>query len=237
MKYELYSFMTWKRIDQPMTNETRKKLFSFYPYCIAFFVVLLCLAVWPLQLLGHTSYESASLERGIFPNLNLSDGSVPAGEFTPAHRQLDSISFRFLISGQAPDGTVTLELHSGPQQQKQKICSVELESGDIMNYRWIDFPLDLELEPDATYTWQLRAADYEEASLALYSGSPVIGPNEAGPFYYNDIPEEKHMPAVIYTYSDQIDAERCLPYYAAFLLFGLLLFTMCRKFEKYTEDV
>lgn len=217
-----------------MTNTNIKRLFSFYPYLIAALVLLLCLAVWPARLLGHTTYESASLETGLFPNLNLSDGSIIVGEFTPAHKQLDSISFQFLSSGKAPDGTVTLELYD---RLEQKIYSVTLESGDIMNYRWIHFPVDgPELTPGEQYTWHLRAYDYDEASLALYSGSPATGPEEAGQFYYNGFHEEKLSPAVIYTYTDRIDGSHYLPYYTAFILFGLLLFVMCRKFEKTDEE-
>ncbi len=216
-----------------MANEKYKKLFSFYPCIIAGMTLLLCLSVWPLRLLGHTVYKSASLERGIFPNLNLSDGSILTGEFTPTHRQLDSISFRFLISGQAREGTVELSLSD---DQGHDIYSVILESGDVMNYRWIHFPVETELEADRTYIWHLQADGYEEASLALYSGSPVIGPEEAGPFFYNGAPEEKHTPAVIYTYTDKVDKAHCLPYYTVILLIGLLFFSMCRKFEKTDED-
>ncbi|MBO5095064.1 MAG: hypothetical protein J6C33_12050 [Lachnospiraceae bacterium] len=203
-----------------MTGEKFKQLFSYYPFIIAAFVFLLCIAVWPLRLIGHTSYESSSLERGIFPNLNLSDGSVVIGEFTPFHDRLDSISFQFLISGSAPDGTVTLELYN---QFDQQLYSVTMESGDIMNYRWIKFPVNMELSSSETYTWRLRAYDYDEASLSLYSGSPLIGPEEAGAFYYNGYAEEKLTPAVTYTYTDKVDQQRCLPYYTVFVLLGLLL--------------
>lgn len=209
-----------------MKGETFKKLFSYYPYIIAVFIFLLCIAVWPLRLIGHTSYESASLERGIFPNLNLSDGSIVTGEFVPSHSRLDSISFQFLISGSAPDGTVTLELYN---QFDQKLYSVTMESGDIMNYRWIKFPVGMELSPEETYAWHLRAYDYEEASLALYSGSPSTGPDEAGAFYYNGYAEEDLTPAVVYTYTDKVDQQHCLPYDTAFILVGLLLFAACRN--------
>lgn len=211
-----------------MTGKNFKKLFSCYPYVIAAFVLLLCLFVWPLRLLGHTSYESTSLETGIFPNLNLSDGSILIEEFTPSHEQLDSISLQFLISGSAPDGTVTLELYD---DSGTKLHSVTLESGDIMNYRWIDFPTDLRLDTSRTYSWYLYAQDYDEASLALYSGSPMTGPKEATAFYYNGYHEEDLTPAVIYTYTDRVDQEHALPYYTVFLLFGLLLFAACRRPE------
>lgn len=216
-----------------MTRETCKKLFSFYPCMIAVLVVLLCLSIWPLGLLGHTSYESASLERGIFPNLNLSNGSVLTGEFTPSRRHLTGISFRFLISGQAREGTVDLTLSDDTGTD---ICAVTLESGDVMNYRWVHFPLETELDPERTYHWHMQAHEYDEASLALYSGSPVIGPQEAGTFYYNGSQEEKLTPAMIYTYIDAVDETCYLPYYTVCLLFGLLLFFMCRKFEKTNED-
>lgn len=209
-----------------MTGETFKKIFSYYPYIIAAFIFLLCIAVWPLCLIGHTSYESASLETGIFPNLNLSDGSIVTGEFSPSHDQLDSISFQFLISGSAPDGTVTLELYN---QFDQQLYSVTMESGDIMNYRWIKFPVDMKLSSSETYAWHLRAYDYDEASLALYSGGPSTGPEEAGALYYNGSQEKKLTPAVIYTYTDKINRQRCLPYYTVFVLLGLLLFSTCRN--------
>lgn len=207
-----------------MKGKTFKKLFFYYPYIIAVFVFLLCIAVWPLRLIGHTSYESASLERGIFPNLNLSDGSIALGEFVPSHSRLCSISFQFLTSGSAPDGTVTLELYN---QFDQQLYSVTMESGDIMNYRWSKFPIDMELSPEETYTWRLRAYDYEEASLALYSGSLSTGPEEAGAFYYNGRAEEHLTPAVVYAYTDKVDWQRALPYDTFFILLGLLLLAAC----------
>lgn len=213
-----------------------RMLFSFYPYLIAALVLLLCLFVCPMSLIGHTTYQSSSLETGLFANLELTDNSIVISEFTPSHKQLDSISFRFLSSGKAPEGTVTLELYN---KMQKKICSVTLESGDIMNYRWIDFPIDMELETDEIYCWQLRAYDYdeEEASLSLYSGGTATGPDEAGMLYYNGKAKKELTPAVIYSYTDRVDAEHALPYYIVFLLLGLLLFTACRKFEKTNEDV
>ncbi len=212
-----------------MFYEKYKKCFSYYPFMIAALILFMCLAVWPLGLLGHTRYESASLERGIFPNLNLSDASILTCKFTPAHRQLDSISFRFLISGQAREGTVDLSLSDDTGKD---IFAVTLESGDVMNYRWIDFPIEMELDTERTYMWHLQAHEYEEASLALYAGSPVIGPEETGDFYYNGMQEEKLAPAVIYTYTDKIDDSNYLPYYTVFLILGLLLFMMCRRFRQ-----
>lgn len=226
-----------ERDERYMINKKYMRLFSFYPYLIAALVILSCLAIWPWQLWGHTSYQNVSLERGIFPNLNLSDGSILTGEFIPSHGRLDSLSFRFLISGRAPDGTVTLELYDS---NEKKLCSTTLESGDVMNYRWVRFPIEdteLELRPGESYLWRMRARDYEDASLALYSGSPIIGPEESGQFYYNGIPEEKYLPAVTYTYTDKVDGAHCLPYYTVSLLFGLLLLTACRKFEKTTEEI
>lgn len=213
-----------------------RKLFSFYPYLIAVLVLLLCLFVCPMNLIGHTTYQSSSLETGLFANLELTDSSIVISEFTPSHKQLDSISFRFLSSGKAPEGTVTLELYN---KMQKKICSVTLESGDIMNYRWIDFPMDIELETDEIYCWQLRAYDYdeEEASLSLYSGGTATGPDEAGMLYYNGDLKKDLTPAVIYSYTDRVDAEHAMPYYIVFLLLGLLLFTACRKFETTNEDV
>ena len=211
-----------------MFSEKYKKLFSYYPFIIAALVALLCVMVWPLGLLGHTTYESTSLERGIFPNLNLSDSSILTGQFRPSHKQLDSISFRFLISGSAPEGTVDLGVSDDAGHD---IFAVTLESGDVMNYRWIDFPFEMELDTARTYTWHLKAHNYDEASLALYAGSPVIGPEEAGDFYYNGAQEETLTPAVIYSYTDQIDDAHYLPYYTVFLLLGLLLCMMCHRFR------
>jgi len=217
-----------------MSSGRTKKLISFYPCLIAVLVFLLCLAVWPLRLLGHTTYESPSLETGIFPNLNLSDGTILTGEFTPTHQRLSSLSFRFLTNGQAPrDGTVSLALCD---PSGKELTSITLESGDVMNYRWIAFPLEAQLEPGKTYQWKMQAEDYEDVPLALYSGSPSTAPEEAGPFFYNGSPEEKYSPAVIYTYTDKIDKSHCLPYYTAFLLLGILACTACGRFDKKSEE-
>lgn len=213
-----------------------QRLFSFYPYLIIALVLLLCLLVCPMKLIGHTTYQSSSLETGLFANLELTDGSIVISEFTPSHRQLDSISFRFLSSGKAPEGTVTLELYDKTQE---KVYDITLESGDIMNYRWIDFPIDMELETDEIYAWQLRAYDYDEedSSLFLYSGGTATGPDESGKLYYNGEAEKELTPAVIFSYTDRVDTGHAMPYYIIFFLFGLLLFTACRKFEKTSEDV
>lgn len=212
-----------------------QKLFSLYPYVTAALVVMMCLLVCPLQLIGHTAYESSSLETGIFPNLDLTDGSIAISEFSPSHKHLDRISLRFLSSGSAPDGTVTLELYDSMQQ---KLCEVSLPSGSIMNYRWISFPLDVELEAGETYTWLLRACDYdpEKASLSLYTGGASTAPDESGAFYYNGSREKNWTPAVIFSYTDRADIEHAMPYYIVIFLIGLLLFTACSKFEKTNED-
>ena len=213
-----------------------KKLSAFIPHLTVAFVLLLCLLVWPLRIIGHTTYENASLDDGIFPNLKMEDNSVVISEFTPAHSQLDSISFRFLISGKAPDGTVTLDIYDDTQEV---IYSVTLDSGDIMNYRWIHFPVDMELDTERTYSFMLRAYDYdlEESSLSLYSGGVATGPDESGQLYYNGSPMDELIPAIIFSYTDRIDAKHALPYYTTFLLFGMLLLTALRKFEKPDKDV
>lgn len=213
-----------------------QKLFPSYPYVLTALALIICLFVYPLKLIGHTDYESSSLETGIFPNLVLTDGAIITSEFTPAHEQLDHISFRFLSSGNAPEGTVTLTLFNKMQEQ---LADVTLESGDIMNYRWIDFSIDAKLEPDEIYTWQLRAHDYneEEASLSLYSGGISTGPKESGTLYYNGEKEETFTPAVIFSYTDRVDAEHALPYYVVIILLGLLLFSTCRKFEQTSEEI
>ncbi len=220
--------------DPRMKRVTIQKLFSCYPYVIALLVLLLCLAAYPLQLIGRTEYESGSLETGIFPNLDLSGGETAICTFTPSRGHLTSVSFRFLISGKAPDGSVTLELYD---EQQKKLASCILEAGDVMNYRWIDFPVDLSLEAGKTYAWRLQASDYEEASLSLYGGSPDIGPVETQTFYYNGLEQETITPAAVYTYTGRIERESALPYYTAFLLLGLILYGAFRKFEKNDGDI
>lgn len=212
-----------------------KKLSSIYPYVIAALVLMLCLMVWPMQLIGNTSYESSSLESGIFPNLELADSSAATCKFTPSHARLDQISFRFLCTKSAPEGSLVLTLYD---DQQKKIYDTTLESGDVMNYRWIHFPIDLQLIPGQTYIWQLRAHDYDkdEVSLALYSGGISTGPAEAGEFYYNGSYQEHFTPAVVYSYTDRADQRHAMPYYLIFLLIGLLLFTAIRKCEQTNED-
>ena len=210
-----------------------KKLLSFYPYWITALVLLLCIAVHPMHILGHTTYENASLEDGIYPNLKLEDGSVVISEFIPAHAQLDEISFRFLCSGSAPDGVVSLQILDDTMEE---IYSTSLESGDIMNYRWITFPLDVELVSGKRYFIFLRAYDYEDAALTLYCGGPSTAPEESGQLYYNGNPENNLTPAVIYSYTDRVDSAHALPFYIAFLLIGLILFSTFAKFENTPKE-
>lgn len=213
-----------------------QKLFPFYPYMLTALALIVCLLICPLQLIGHTAYDSSSLETGIFPNLVLTDGSIITSEFTPSHKQLDRISFRFLSSGSAPEGTVSLTLFD---KMEKKICEVTLKSGDIMNYRWIPFPIDTRLTPGDTYTWQLRAYDYDEedSSLCLYSGGLSTAPEESGRLYYNGEKEKNFSPAIIFSYTDRVDSEHALPYYVIAALLALLLFTACRKFEETSKEI
>lgn len=221
-----------------MDSKLLKKLFSFYSYLIVLLVFLLCLCVWPLRLFGHTIYENTSSEEGIFPNLELSGGEAASGQFYPAHARLESISFQFLSSGSAKDGKVTLSL---TDIDGTPICETTLTSGDIMNYRWISFPIEQTLSTDNCYVWSLQAQDYEDASLALYTGSPLIGPEaeltDTTGFYYNWIPYDNLTCAIRFSYTDKIDSAHKLAYWAAFVLFGMLLYAACRRIETMQEDV
>jgi len=219
-----------------MTRQKLKSLFPFYPYIIAAFVLLLCLLVWPLRLLGHTSYKSASLDRGITDNLSLSDSFEASGQFVPSREFLESISFQFTKSSQAQGGSVILELYNSAQTP---VASVSVDIDDIMSYRWISFPVDFRAEPGQTYTWRIRTDGCPEDGLRLYTGSAAIGPGESVSFYYNAYdaaPVSGLAPYVTYTYRDRPDFSHALPYYSIFFLCGLLLFSMCRKFETTNED-
>ena len=211
-----------------MRHSDTKKHAVPYPYIIAAFVLLMCLAVWPLRLFGHTTYENTSLDRGLSPDLLLSDDSLVIGEFTPEKEKLESISFKFLTSGKAPDGQITLEIYDSFGDEIQ---SVTLKSGDAMNYRWTVFPLDLTLDPEQTYTYRLFAFDYDDASLSLYVGADTTAPAESGRFFYNGSSPGNISSAITYTYTGKVDAEHYLPYYAAILIFGLILYAACRKSE------
>ena len=84
-----------------MTLQKYRNLFFFYPYIILGILFLLCILVWPLRLLGHTSYERAALDRGITGSIDLSGSAMAAGEFTSFKEHLESISFQFIKSSQA----------------------------------------------------------------------------------------------------------------------------------------
>ena len=62
-----------------MTLQKYRNLFFFYPYIILGILFLLCILVWPLRLLGHTSYERAALDRGITGSIDLSGSAMAAG--------------------------------------------------------------------------------------------------------------------------------------------------------------
>lgn len=217
----------------PMTLQKYRNLFFFYPYIILGLLFLLCLLVWPLGLLGHVSHESTALDRGIAASIDLSGHAVAAGDFTPSGKRLESISFQFLKSAQAQDGTATLELYNSA---RTPVTSVSIDIADIMNYRWISFPINLPLEQGQTYTWRLQTDNCPEGGLLLYAGSATIGPKEAGAFSYNDTPLPAQAPYVTYTYRNRPDFMGALPYYIVFFLCGMLLFAMCRKFEPIHED-
>ena len=158
---------------------------------------------------------------------------MAAGEFTSFKEHLESISFQFIKSSQAQEGTAILELYNSAQTP---VTTVSLDIADIMNYRWISFPLDLPLEPGQTYTWRIRTANCPENGLIMYAGSSTIGPEEAGTFSYNNTPLPAQAPYVTYTYRGRPDFLHALPYYILFFLCGMLLFSMCHKFEQIYED-
>ena len=214
-----------------MTNPNAKKL-TIYPYIIAVIVFLMCLAVWPLGLLGHTTYQNTTPDRGLTADILLSDDSLAIGEFTPQKAHLESLSFKFLTRGQAPDGQITLDI---VDSFGKPVHSVTLDSGDAMNYRWAVFPMDVTLDTEEAYSFRLSATDYEDAELSLYTGADSFAPKEAGNFYYNGSSPGDIYPAITYRYTGKTDKEHCLSYYAMILLFGLLLFAACRKFKSHEE--
>lgn len=215
-----------------MTYLEAKKRSILCSYGIAAVVFLLCLAVWPLGLLGHTTYKNITPDRGLSADLQLSDGSLAIGEFTPAHSHLESLSFQFLTRGQALDGMITLEIFDS---QGSSIHSITLKSGDAMNYRWTSFPLKLTLSTEETYTYALSASGYSADSLFLYTGADTISPSESGSFYYNGTSSGSVFPAITYQYQGKADQSHCLPYYAVFFLSGLLFLAACRKFTPHEE--
>ena len=103
-----------------------------------------------------------------------------------------------------------------------------------------DAELYMEMQDPYFWDWVERYSydyDEEDSSLFLYSGGTATGPDESGKLYYNGEAEKELTPAVIFSYTDRVDTGHAMPYYIVFFLFGLLLFTACRKFEKTSEDV
>ena len=114
-----------------MTLQKYRNLFFFYPYIILGILFLLCILVWPLRLLGHTSYERAALDRGITGSIDLSGSAMAAGEFTSFKEHLESISFQFIKSSQAQEGTAVLELYNSAQTP---VTTVSLDIADIKSF-------------------------------------------------------------------------------------------------------
>lgn len=214
------------------TSKNNKHLWQFYPYMITALVLFMCLLVWPFGLFGHITHKHTTLDRGLSADLALSDGSLMIGEFIPAYPQLQTLSFQFLTRGQALDGQITLDICDS---FGDILTSVTIPSGDAMNYRWTDFPLDIRLDTKETYSFRLSASAYPEDSLFLYAASGSVAPAESGSFYCNGTPAGDIFPAICYQYQGKAEHEQALICYTIILLIGVLLFAVCRKFDPHEE--
>lgn len=194
--------------------------------CILFFLAIL---IWPLKLLGHTVYTSASLEQSLLNHISLSEGYYLRGRFVPTHSRLESLSFKFGTGGQSENGLLFLEIFDAEQNS---IACAALPAAEIYNNRWYSFPLDIRLQPGAVYDFQLNAQNCETMSLSLYAGNTNAGPAEAGECYYNGTQLDSITPAVIYQYRDRVDKAHVLPYYFCLLVLGLFVLTVFQKFGK-----
>lgn len=204
---------------------TKQKSFHFSVYMIPIAVIVLCLLVWPCRLIGTSTYTSASLEKGLFNTITLSEGSALSGSFVPAEAKLKSIAFRFQTYGETPDGVIRLELFDAAGDS---IGSSSLHAGDYLNGRWAKFLLKgLRLDPGQTYTYRLSAERFGSNPPTVYMGSVIIGPTEMQECYYNDNPVGI-TPAVTFSYLGKADLAHALPFYVCFLCLGIILFLACR---------
>lgn len=210
-----------------------KKLFQ-SPLWIVILIIILAVLIWPVNLIGRPVYTSASLERGLFNHVSLSDGYYFRGEFTPSYKTLKSLSFLFNTNGQAGKGYMLLEIFD---ENQEVVSSTKLDASHIKNNRFTEFPVSLSVTPDAVYEYQISVREYGETPLSLYLGNPGIGPEESGECYYNGSHLENIRAAVIYTYQGKMTLERALPYYTCILILGILLYTALQTPELTKEDI
>lgn len=204
---------------------TKQKSFHFSVYMIPVAVIVLCLLVWPCRLIGTSTYTNASLEKGLFNTITLSEDSSLSGNFVPAKAKLKSLSFRFQTYGETPDGVIRLELFDAAGDP---VGSSALHAGDYLNGRWAKFLFKgLRLDPDQTYTYRLSAERFGDNPPTVYMGSAIIGPTEMRECYYNDNPIGI-TPAVTFSYLGKADRAHALPFYVCFLCLGIILFLACR---------
>lgn len=204
---------------------TKQKSFHFSVYMIPVAVIVLCLLVWPCRLIGTSTYTNASLEKGLFNAITLSEGSSLSGNFVPAKAKLKSLSFRFQTYGETPDGVIRLELFDGAGDP---VGSSSLHAGDYLNGRWAKFLFKgLRLDPNQTYTYRLSAERFGDNPPTVYMGSAIIGPTEMRECYYNDNPIGI-TPAVTFSYLGKADLGHSIPFYVCFLFLGIILFLACR---------
>ena len=204
---------------------TKQKSFHFSVYMIPVAVIVLCLLVWPCRLIGTSTYTNASLEKGLFNAITLSEGSSLSGNFVPAKAKLKSLSFRFQTYGETPDGVIRLELFDGAGDP---VGSSSLHAGDYLNGRWAKFLFKgLRLDPDQTYTYRLSAERFGDNPPTVYMGSAIIGPTEMRECYYNNNPIGI-TPAVTFSYLGKADLGHSIPFYVCFLCLGIILFLACR---------
>ena len=204
---------------------TKQKSFVFSVYMIPIAVIVLCLLVWPCKLIGTSTYTSASLEKGLFNTITLSEGSALSGSFVPTESKLKSVAFRFQTYGETPDGVIRLELFD---DAGDPVSSSSLHAGDYLNGRWARFLFKgLRLDPNQTYTYRLSAERFGDNPPTVYMGSAIIGPAETRDCYYNGNPIGI-IPAVTFSYLGKADLAHALPYYVCILCLGIVLFLACR---------
>ena len=208
-----------------------KKINALFPeFLILFICLLLCAAVWPMGLLSKSDYTSASIEKGMILSDPISEENAAVGTFIPAHRTLNSLSFRFnkYQDIYAIDGTLEFYLENAAGQV---LFHTSIPCEELPHEDFYDIPIDCKLTTGETYSYRIFATDYTYQAPKIYLSSAGVGPVEQTGLSFHDIPSSKYA-VIRFSYTDKASPRKAIPYYITILfLTSLALFACKRKNE------
>lgn len=208
-------------------DEVKKNLSA---HVIAVIAVLLCLCVYPLGLIGHSTYMSESANEQLKPYIGVENGVALSGSFVPAHAHLDTVGIKFSLQDvNIVDGTLQFSLYDS---EGSLIAEQRVDCTELKNNAYQEFEVDKQLSLTEEYHYTLETEGSSDGVPRVFGGSEAVGPKEAGESVLSDGTEVTKRIAIRLSYTDRPAGKIVLVYDVCILLAVLLLLFTVRKKEE-----